>query len=122
VGACYQFNMTFTLLPAMGLLFIAVGYLLGRPSAISRGHPHALDAEQHTVWAKTHQLGKWTFVGAGAVTMCVPSGRGWTLDLTLTCWRPPLCDPLLYILWRRENPPRRSWEATHTQRTRSSRC
>ena len=103
----YQFNMTFTLLPAMGLLFIAVGYLVGKAKRnffVGIRTPWTLSSD--TVWAKTHQLGKWTFVGAGVVTIvCAFLGEVgfWIFTLTLLA---AAVVPVLYsyILWRRENP------------------
>jgi uncharacterized membrane protein len=103
----YQFNMTFTLLPAMGLLFIAIGYLVGKAKRnffVGIRTPWTLSSD--TVWAKTHQLGKWTFVGAGVVSIvCAFLGEVgfWIFTLTLLA---AAVVPILYsyILWRRENP------------------
>ena len=103
----YQFNMTFTLLPAMGLLFIAIGYLVGKAKRnffVGIRTPWTLSSD--TVWAKTHQLGKWTFVGAGVVSIvCAFLGEVgfWIFTLTLLA---AAVVPILYsyVLWRRENP------------------
>lgn len=103
----YQFNMTFTLLPAMGLLFIAIGYLVGKAKRnffVGIRTPWTLSSD--TVWAKTHQLGKWTFVGAGVVSIvCAFLGEVgfWIFTLTLLA---AAFVPIVYsyILWRRENP------------------
>ena len=66
----YQFNMTTMLLPAMGILFILIGFLIGnakRNFFVGIRTPWTFSSD--TVWAKTHQLGKWTFIGAGVVTI-----------------------------------------------------
>jgi uncharacterized membrane protein len=103
----YQFNMTFTLLPAMGLLFIAIGYLVGKAKRnffVGIRTPWTLSSD--TVWAKTHQLGKWTFVGAGVVSIvCAFLGEVGFWIFTLILLGAAVV-PIIYsyILWRRENP------------------
>jgi uncharacterized membrane protein len=103
----YQFNMTFMLLPAMGVLFIAIGYLVGKAKRnffVGIRTPWTLSSD--TVWAKTHQLGKWTFVGAGGVSiLCAFLGEigFWVFTVTLLA---AAFVPIIYsyILWKRENP------------------
>jgi uncharacterized membrane protein len=103
----FQFNMTFMLLPAMGVLFIAIGYLVGKAKRnffVGIRTPWTLSSD--TVWAKTHQLGKWTFVGAGVVSILCAflGGIGfWIFTVTLLA---AALVPIIYsyILWRRENP------------------
>ena len=103
----YGFNMTFMLLPAMGVLFIIIGFLIGKAKRnffIGIRTPWTLSSD--TVWAKTHQLGKWTFMGAGAVSiLCVLLGEVgfWIMMITLIA---AAFVPIAYsyLLWKRENP------------------
>ena len=103
----YGFNMTFMLLPAMGVLFIIIGFLIGKAKRnffIGIRTPWTLSSD--TVWAKTHQLGKWTFMGAGAVSvLCVLLGEVgfWIMMITLMA---AAFVPVVYsyLLWKHENP------------------
>lgn len=103
----YAFNMTTWLLPAMGILFIAIGFLIGRAKRnffIGIRTPWTLSSD--TVWAKTHALGKWMFVGAGAVSVvCAFLGEFafWIMMLSLMA---AAFVPIIYsyVLWKRENP------------------
>jgi len=66
----YQFNMTYMLLPMVGLLFIGVGYLMKKAKRnffIGIRTPWTLSDD--TVWERTHQLGGTLFYIAGAVTI-----------------------------------------------------
>ncbi len=66
----YRFNMTRTLLPAMGLLFIGIGYLIKnakRNFFIGIRTPWTLSSD--TVWEKTHALGAKTFIASGVVIL-----------------------------------------------------
>ena len=103
----YGFNMTFMLLPAMGVLSIIIGYQIGKAKRnffVGIRTPWTLSSD--TVWAKTHQLGKWMFMGAGAVSiLCVPVGEVgfWIMMITLMA---AAFVPIVYsyFLWKRENP------------------
>lgn len=103
----YQFNMTTMLLPAMGILFIVIGFLIGKAKRnffVGIRTPWTLSSD--TVWAKTHQLGKWTFIGAGVVTILCAFLNGfgfWVMMITLMA---AAFVPIIYsyILWKRENP------------------
>jgi uncharacterized membrane protein len=103
----YQFNMTTMLLPAMGLLFIAIGFLIGKAKRnffIGIRTPWTLSSD--TVWARTHQLGKWTFIGSGIVCiLCTFLGETafWIMMLAILI---AAFVPIVYsyILWKRENP------------------
>jgi uncharacterized membrane protein len=103
----YLFNMTTMLLPAMGILFIALGFLIGKAKRnffIGIRTPWTLSSD--TVWAKTHALGKWTFIGAGALTIvCAFLGEVafWIMMFGLLA---AAFVPIVYsyILWKRENP------------------
>lgn len=64
------FNMTLMLLPAVGLLFIGVGYLMSgakRNFFIGIRTPWTLSSD--TVWDKTHKLGSKLFMLGGVVTI-----------------------------------------------------
>lgn len=64
------FNMTLMLLPAVGLLFIGVGYLMSgakRNFFIGIRTPWTLSSD--TVWDKTHKLGSRLFMLGGVVTI-----------------------------------------------------
>jgi uncharacterized membrane protein len=101
------FNMTTMLLPAMGLLFIVIGFLIGKAKRnffIGIRTPWTLSSD--TVWAKTHELGKWMFIGAGII--CIPcaflgEAAFWVMMIALmTAAFVPIV--YSYILWKRENP------------------
>jgi len=101
----YQFNMTVMLLPAMGVLFIAIGYLIGKAKRnffVGIRTPWTLSSD--TVWARTHALGKWTFIGAGGVSIvCAFLGEigfwVFTLSMLAAAFVPVVYS---YLLWRRE--------------------
>lgn len=103
----YGFNMTFMLLPAIGILTIIIGYLIGKAKRnffVGIRTPWTLSSD--TVWAKTHQLGKWMFIGAGIV--CIPcaflgEAAFWIMMITMMA---AAFLPIVYsyILWKRENP------------------
>lgn len=64
------FNMTLMLLPAVGLLFIGMGYLMSgakRNFFIGIRTPWTLSSD--TVWDKTHKLGSRLFMLGGVVTI-----------------------------------------------------
>lgn len=64
------FNMTLMLLPAVGLLFIGMGYLMSgakRNFFIGIRTPWTLSSD--TVWDKTHKLGSKLFMLGGVVTI-----------------------------------------------------
>ncbi len=66
----YPVQMTVMLLPAMGLLFIGIGYLMKkvrRNYFIGIRTPWTLANDQ--IWDKTHRLGAKTFMAAGVVTL-----------------------------------------------------
>ena len=101
------FNMSTMLLPAMGLLFIVIGFLIGKAKRnffIGIRTPWTLTSD--TVWAKTHQLGKWTFIGAGIIFIpCAFLGEAafWVMMIAIMV---AAIVPIVYsyILWKRENP------------------
>jgi uncharacterized membrane protein len=103
----YLFNMTTMLLPAMGILFIAIGFLIGKAKRnffVGIRTPWTLSSD--TVWAKTHALGKWTFVGAGVVCIfCAFLGEV-AFWIMMICILAAAFIPIIYsyVLWKRENP------------------
>ena len=65
-----SFNMTLMLLPAVGLLFIGIGYLMNgakRNFFIGIRTPWTLSSD--TVWDETHKLGSKLFMLGGVVTI-----------------------------------------------------
>ncbi len=65
-----SFNMTLMLLPAVGLLFIGIGYLMNgakRNFFIGIRTPWTLSSD--TVWNETHKLGSKLFMLGGVVTI-----------------------------------------------------
>jgi len=102
----YQFNMTAMLLPAIGLLFIGIGYMMRqarRNFFIGIRTPWTLSSE--TVWDKTHQLGSKLFMLAGGVTVASAFLGENGLWLMMAAVLAAAFAPIVYsyILWRREN-------------------
>ena len=103
----FEFNMNLMILPAMGVLFIAIGYLLGnarRNFFVGIRTPWTLSSD--TVWAETHRLGKWTFIAAGAISIfCAFLGEigFWVFlgAILLAAFVPVVYS---YILWKKEQP------------------
>ncbi|NWG33381.1 MAG: SdpI family protein [Chloroflexi bacterium] len=101
------FNMTVMLLPVVGLLFIGVGYMMGKAKRnffIGIRTPWTLSSE--TVWDETHKLGSKLFMLAGVVTIVsafLGESGVWLLiaAIFIAAFIPILYS---YILWRRENP------------------
>ena len=65
-----QFRMSTVLLPAVGLIFVLVGWLLARTRRnwfIGIRTPWTLSSD--TVWEKTHRLGSQTFIVMGLVVL-----------------------------------------------------
>ncbi|PKN90624.1 MAG: hypothetical protein CVU44_23005 [Chloroflexi bacterium HGW-Chloroflexi-6] len=66
----YEFNMTIMLLPAMGLLFIGIGYMMKsakRNFFIGIRTPWTLSNDY--VWDETHKLGAKTFMAGGVLVI-----------------------------------------------------
>lgn len=103
----YQFNMTYALLPIVGLLFIGAGYMMGKAKRnffIGIRTPWTLSSE--TVWDETHKFGSKLFMFGGAVTiLCAFLGEN-GIWLMLVAMLAAAFVPIVYsyILWRRENP------------------
>jgi uncharacterized membrane protein len=102
-----EINMTLFILPGIGLLFIAIGYLLGmakRNFLVGIRTPWTLSSD--TVWAKTHQLGKWLFVAAGVVSvLCAFLGeQGFWVFMIAVLVVAVVPMVYSYFLWKGENP------------------
>jgi len=102
----YQFNMLTLMMPAMGLLFLAVGWMVGRAKRnyfVGIRTPWTLSSD--TVWAKTHQLGKWMFIGAGVVMLLFSTlgerGFGVGMAAVLAAAFVPIA--YSYFLWKKES-------------------
>jgi uncharacterized membrane protein len=101
------FNMTVMLLPVVGLLFIGVGYMMGKAKRnffIGIRTPWTLSSE--TVWDETHKLGSKLFILAGVVTIVsafLGENGVWLLiaAIFIAAFIPIIYS---YILWKRENP------------------
>lgn len=67
-----QFNMTYMLVPAVGLLFIGISFLIEnakRNFFIGIRTPWTLSSDE--VWEKTHKLGAWAFRIGGALVVVI---------------------------------------------------
>lgn len=103
----YQFNMTTMLIPAMGILFIVIGFLIGKAKRnffVGIRTPWTLSSD--TVWAKTHALGKWTFIGSGVACIVSAFMGEFGFWLMMISFMATALIPIVYsyILWKRENP------------------
>jgi uncharacterized membrane protein len=101
------FNMTVMLLPVVGLLFIGVGYMMGKAKRnffIGIRTPWTLSSE--TVWDETHNLGSKLFMLGGVVTIISAFLGENGIWLLLAAIPIAAFVPIIYsyILWRRENP------------------
>jgi uncharacterized membrane protein len=66
----YQFNMTYVIIPAVGLIFIGTGFMIRKAKRnffIGIRTPWTLSSDY--VWEETHKLGGVMFMIAGVVTM-----------------------------------------------------
>jgi uncharacterized membrane protein len=67
-----QFNMTYMIIPAVGLLFIAISFLIEKAKRnffIGIRTPWTLVSDE--VWEKTHSLGAWAFRIGGALVIVI---------------------------------------------------
>jgi len=63
-----QFKMSESLLPAIGLLFILIGYMIRKAKRnffIGIRTPWTLSSD--TVWDETHRVGSWLFIASGVI-------------------------------------------------------
>lgn len=103
----WQFNMSTMMLPAMGLLFIGISFLIKnarRNFFIGIRTPWTLSSD--SVWEKTHQLGAKMFLGSGVIvlisTFLGENGIWLMMAALLVAAFVPIV--YSYILWRQENP------------------
>jgi uncharacterized membrane protein len=64
------FKMSTSLMPALGLLFILVGYMIRKAKRnffIGIRTPWTLSNDK--VWDETHRVGSWLFMGSGVLTI-----------------------------------------------------
>jgi len=101
-----NFRMSTSMLPAMGLLFIFIGYMLRKAKRnffIGIRTPWTLSSD--TVWDKTHQLGSILFIAAGALALVGSIIGGFTAFLLIFI---PLIGSTIflvvysYVLYQRE--------------------
>ena len=67
-----QFNMTYMLIPAVGLLFVGISFLIEKAKRnffIGIRTPWTLSSDE--VWEKTHKLGAWSFRIGGVLVVIV---------------------------------------------------
>jgi uncharacterized membrane protein len=65
-----HFKMSASLLPAMGLLFILIGYMMRKAKRnffIGIRTPWTLSSDK--VWDETHRVGSWMFMGSGVLAI-----------------------------------------------------
>ncbi len=103
----YQFNMTYMLMPVVGLLFIGISFLIEnakRNFFIGIRTPWTLVSDN--VWEKTHKLGAQTFrIGGALVIVSAFLGENgfWLLMVSLL-FAALVPVAYSYIAWRQENP------------------
>lgn len=103
----YQFNMTYMLLPVVGLLFIGISFLIEKAKRnffIGIRTPWTLSSDE--VWEKTHKLGAQTFRVGGVLTIISAflGENGFWLMMVGLLFASLVPVVYSYILWRRENP------------------
>jgi len=103
----FEFNMNLMILPAMGVLFIAIGFLIGnarRNYFVGIRTPWTLSSD--SVWAKTHQLGKWTFIAAGGISIfsAFLGEIGFWLFLGAVLLAAFVPVVYSFVLWKNEQP------------------
>lgn len=99
-----QFNMTYMLVPAVGLLFVGISFLIEKAKRnffIGIRTPWTLVSDE--VWEKTHQLGAWAFRIGGVLVMLVAFLGESAAWLLLPVFLLMALTPVVYsyILWRR---------------------
>ena len=65
-----HFKMSTSLMPALGLLFILVGYMIRKAKRnffIGIRTPWTLSSDK--VWDETHRMGSWLFMGSGVLAI-----------------------------------------------------
>jgi uncharacterized membrane protein len=102
----YDFNMTLMLIPAMGLVFIGIGYMMKsakRNFFIGIRTPWTLSSD--TIWDETHKLGAKMFMGSGAVVFLSAFLGESGVWLMMAALFAAVLVPIVYsyVLWKREN-------------------
>jgi len=100
-----NFNMTQMLIPAMGILFIGIGFLMRtarRNFFIGIRTPWTLSSDN--VWNKTHRLGGVLFMVAGLVTLLFGGMGSLGIALMISTLAISTIVPIVYsfILWQGE--------------------
>ena len=100
-----NFKFSSALLPAMGLLFIFVGFMIRnakRNFFIGIRTPWTLSSD--TVWQRTHRLGSWLFIAAGVITLLCAFVPAQAFVVMMTSILAAALIPIIYsyLLWRRE--------------------
>ncbi len=103
----YQFNMTYMLLPVVGLLFIGLSFLIEKAKRnffIGIRTPWTLSSD--TVWEKTHKLGAQAFRLGGAliIVSAFLGENGFWLLMAAILFASLIPVGYSYFLWRQENP------------------
>ena len=103
----FTFQFVYAMVPAFSVLFYYAGVLTENAKQnwfIGIRTPWTLSSD--TVWAKTHALGKWTFIGAGAVSVVCAFLGEYALWFMMFSLMAAAFIPIVYsyILWKRENP------------------
>jgi len=103
----WQFNMSTMMLPAMGLLFIGISFLIKnarRNFFIGIRTPWTLSSD--SVWEKTHRLGAKMFLGSGVVVLVSAFLGENGIWLMMAALLVAAFVPIVYsyVLWRQENP------------------
>ncbi len=106
-GLGVPIQMTRLILPAMGLLFMGIGYLLTqarRNFFIGIRTPWTLVSD--TVWERTHRLGARMFMAAGGIIILSVFLGERSLWVVLAAILVAALVPVVYsyLLWRGENP------------------
>lgn len=101
-----KFNMTTLLLPAVGLLFIGIGFMMRQAKRnffIGIRTPWTLSNDQ--VWDQTHKVGSWLFMLAGLVTVIAGFLGQDSVFVMLTVILLAAFVPVVYsyFLWRKVN-------------------
>jgi uncharacterized membrane protein len=106
-GLGYQFNMTYMLLPVVGLLFIGISFLVEKAKRnffIGIRTPWTLVSDE--VWEKTHKLGAQTFrIGGALVIVSAFFGEsGFFLMMAATLFAAFVPVVYSYFAWRKLQP------------------
>lgn len=101
-----RINMSLMLMPAMGLLFFYIAWLLPRSRRnwfLGIRTPWTLSSD--TVWEKTHRLGSWCFAIAGVIVLAslLMGEQGFLLMMPALLIAALIPVVYSYLLYREEN-------------------